>query len=215
MYNTILFDLDGTLTDAAPGILNAVIYALSKYGIQVENSAELNPFLGPPLHDSFQQFYGFSEENAMEAVSFYREYFTEKGWAENAVYDGIKELLAELKRLDKTLIVATSKPEPFTNRILNHFQLTPYFDFVAGSNLDGTRSKKDAVIAYALKACNITDLASAVMIGDRKQDIIGAKKTGIKSIGVLYGYGSLEELKGAGADFIVRSPNEIIKTIQG
>ncbi|MCH5317542.1 MAG: HAD family hydrolase [Eubacterium sp.] len=213
MYNTILFDLDGTLTDSEPGIINSIEYALKKYEIIIENKADLRKFLGPPLVESFKQFCGFSEEKAEQAVEFYREYFREKGIFENNVYNGVVELLENLKAKNKKLIVATSKPESFTYRILEHFDLLKYFDFVAGSNMDNTRSKKDEVISYALNSCGITDLHSVVMIGDREHDIIGASKIGIASIGVLYGYGDLKELETAGATYIAKDPREIYEIV--
>lgn len=213
MYNTVLFDLDGTLTDSEQGIINSIEYALKKYEIKVKSKADLRKFLGPPLKDSFKQFCGFSEEKAEQAVEIYREYFREWGIFENNVYDGIVELLEMLKAQNKKLIVATSKPEPFTYRILEHFDLLKYFDFVAGSNMDNTRCKKDEVISYALNSCSITDLQSAVMIGDREHDIIGANKVGIASIGVLYGYGNLQELEAAGATHIAKNPREIYEIV--
>ena len=213
MYNTILFDLDGTLTDSEPGIINSIEYALKKYDIEIEKKADLRKFLGPPLKESFKQFCAFSEEKAEQAVEFYREYFREKGIFENNVYQGVVELLEALKAQNKKLIVATSKPEPFTYRILEHFDLLKYFDFVAGSNMDNTRCKKDEVIAYALNSCGITDLQSVVMIGDREHDIIGANKVGIASIGVLYGYGDLQELETAGATYIAKDTNEIYEIV--
>lgn len=213
MYSTILFDLDGTLTDSQQGIINSIEYALKKYEIRVESKADLHKFLGPPLKDSFMQFCGFSEEKAEEAVNFYREYFREKGIFENSVYPGVYDLLEKLKMKNKKLILATSKPEPFTFRILEHFDLLKYFDFVAGSNLDNTRGRKDEVISYALNSCKITDLSSAIMVGDREHDIIGAKKVGIDSVGVLYGYGNLRELKNAGAAYIAKNTDEIYKIV--
>lgn len=213
MYNIILFDLDGTLTDSSPGIINSILYSLKKFGIEEADTKKLRKFLGPPLVDSFMEFYGFSKEKAETAVEYYREYFSTKGLLENSVYSGVPELLKELKSLGKTLIVATSKPEPFTNRILEHFDLTKYFDFIAGSNLDNTRCKKAEVISYALNSCNIKNLSEVIMIGDREHDIIGAKEVGINSIGVLYGYGSLEELTAANASYIAKTTKDIIQII--
>ncbi|MGN1203189.1 MAG: HAD family hydrolase [Eubacterium sp.] len=208
-YDVILFDLDGTLTDSSPGIINSIIYALKKYNISVENTQELRKFLGPPLHESFREFYGFSDEKAMEAVSYYREYFSTKGLLENTLYSGIRELLQALKDNGKALIVATSKPQPFTDRIIDNFELRKYFYFVAGSNMDGTRSKKAEVIDYALESCNISDKSKAVMVGDRMHDIIGAKEVGIDSVGVEYGYGDYDELNNAGADYVVKTVEEL------
>ncbi|MDD2417725.1 MAG: HAD family hydrolase [Oscillospiraceae bacterium] len=208
-FKYVLLDLDGTLTDPALGITNSVIYSLRKFNIEVEDRKELYSFIGPPLTDSYMKYFGFSEEEALKAIDYYREYYKDKGIYENAVYNGVIDLLKVLKDKGKMLILATSKPEVFAKRILVHFEMEKYFDFVAGSNLDGTRVKKDEVISYALKSCNISDLSDAVMIGDREHDIIGAKKTGLHSIGVLYGYGTKEELENAGADLIAQRVEDI------
>ena len=213
-FRTVLFDLDGTLTDSSASILNCVRYALEKMNMEIPDETVLKKFLGPPLVDSFKNYFDFTDESAAEAVTFYREYFSTKGLLENAVYNGITELLDHLKSLDKKLIVATSKPEPFTNRILEHFDLMKYFDFAAGSKLDNTRCKKAEVISYALSSCNITDLSDVVMIGDREHDIIGANDIGIDSIGVLYGYGSLQELRAAGATHIAKNTDDILNIIK-
>ena len=208
-YDIILFDLDGTLTDSSLGIINSIIYALNKYGISVEDTAKLRKFLGPPLHESFKEFYGFDDEKAMEAVKYYREYFSTKGLLENEVYDGIYELLKCLLDNGKRLILATSKPQQFTDRIMCHFDLAKYFEFVAGSNMDGTRSKKADVIEYALQKCKIKDKSRVVMVGDRKHDIIGANAVGIDSIGVEYGYGDYDELNTAGATQIAKTVSDL------
>lgn len=211
MYNYILFDLDGTLTDPGIGITNSVMYALKKFNIDVEDRATLYKFIGPPLLESFEKYYGFSKEESELALKYYREYFKPKGLYENEVYEGIEELLAELKSRKKILIVATSKPEAFAVEILKHFHLDHYFDFIAGATMDEKRTKKSDVIAYALEQCKITDKASAIMIGDREHDVLGAKRVGLDSIGVLYGYGNYEELENAGATYIVENPEEILK----
>ncbi len=213
MFQSILFDLDGTLTDAAPGITNSVKYALSKFGIDETDDNKLRKFLGPPLISSFMEFYGFSKEKAQKAVEYYREYFVPHGIFENEVYSGIPKLLQKLKADGKTLIIATSKPETFAVQIAEHFEIDSYFDLIAGSNLDNTRSKKAQVIEYALETLGILDRAHAVMIGDREHDIKGAKKTGLRSIGVLYGYASPGELEKAGADFTANSPEELYTII--
>ena len=209
----ILFDLDGTLTDPAIGITNAVMHALKKYGIAVSDRKELYKFIGPPLWDSFEKYCGFSKEEANTAVEYYREYYRDKGMFENQVYDGCEGLLKELKDNGKILIVATSKPEVFAEQILEHFGIAKYFTFIAGSTLDGSRVKKGDVIRYALESCKIIDGSQAIMIGDREHDIIGAKETGLISIGVLFGYGSRAELEEAGADFIVSTIEDIGKVI--
>lgn len=209
MYQNLLFDLDGTLTDPGVGITNSVAYALEKYGIKTDDRTQLYKFIGPPLQDSFEQFYGFSKEDAKTAVQYYREYYKETGIFENKLYDGMEHLLQSLCEAGKKLFVATSKPEAFAVQILEYFSVNQYFTYIAGSNMDGTRSKKEEVIAYALKAGKIQDLSSAVMIGDREYDVTGAKKAGIASIGVLFGYGSRKELEAAGADALAESTKDI------
>ena len=214
MYKYILFDLDGTLTDPGIGITNSVMYALEKFGIEVEDRASLYKFIGPPLLDSFQNFYGFTKEESELALKYYREYFRPKGLYENHVYDGVEDLLRELKAGGKKMIVATSKPEEFAIEILKHFNLYQYFNFVGGVSMDEKRVKKSDVIAYALEKGDVTDLDAVVMIGDREHDVYGAKQIGVDSIGVLYGYGDYEELKQAGADYIVERPSEILKIVE-
>ncbi len=205
----ILFDLDGTLTDSKLGITNSAAYALEKFHIKVENLDDLTKFIGPPLMDSFMEYYNMSEEDALTAVTYYREYFAVKGVYENSLYDGIKDLLIELKQRNMTLIVATSKPTFYATKILEHFGIMEYFTFVAGSELDGTRARKAEVISYVLEENSIEDLSKAIMIGDRKHDVIGAKEMGVESIGVLYGFGDKEELEQAGADHIVATVTEL------
>ena len=208
-YSTILFDLDGTLTDSSQGIINSIIYALEKYDINDYDMPLLRKFLGPPLHESFEKFMGFDKEKSLQAVKLYREYFSSKGLLENEVYAGVNDLLQNLKENGKTLIVATSKPQPFTDKIMEHFDLAKYFDFIAGSNMDTTRSKKAEVIEYALSECNIKDKSKVIMIGDRAEDMIGAQSAGIDSIGVEYGYGIFDELKNAGATYIAKTVDEL------
>lgn len=212
-YKYVLFDLDGTLTDSAPGIINSVIYALKKYGIEVDDRKSLYKFVGPPLADSFENYYGFSKEKIEKTIEYYHEYYRDKGMFENLVYEGLESLLKTLKDNNKTLIVATSKPQVLAEKILEHFNIAKYFTCIAGSNIDGTRSKKSEVIKYALESCGITDLSEVIMIGDRKYDIIGAKQAGVSSIGVLYGYGDRNELEKAGADFIADTVEDIEKLL--
>ena len=209
MYNTVLFDLDGTLTDPVLGITNSVAYALEKYGITVEDKNTLCTFIGPPLNDSFKKYYGFSDEKAMEAIWCYREYFQDKGIFENEVYEGIREMLEKIKQSGRKIVLATSKPELFALRILEHFDLMKYFDVVAGASMDEKRNKKGDVISYALEKGGFS-AQGTVMIGDREHDIFGAKENGLDSIGVLYGYGSKEELCSAGADYIAESVEDIL-----
>lgn len=209
----ILFDLDGTLTDPAIGITRSVDHALEFFGIRTEDLRELCKFIGPPLKDSFMKYYGFDEAKAALAVEKYREYFRETGIYENELIDGIDTLLGRLVENGKRLILATSKPKVFADIILEHFGLVKYFSIVCGSELDGTRVSKDEVIAYALDKAGITDLSSAVMIGDHEHDVIGARNAGIDCIGVLFGYGSREELQAAGATLLVGAVGELGKVL--
>ncbi len=213
MFDTILFDLDGTLTDPCEGITNSIAYALKKYDIEVNDKKELYKFIGPPLKDSFMKYYGFCETEADRAIAFYREYFRDKGIYENRVYEGVVDMLEKLYADGKKIVLATSKPEEFAVRILEHFDLKKFFSVVAGASMDSSRSKKGDVIAYALSMCEDVVKEATVMIGDREHDIIGAKENSLKSIGVLYGYGSEEELKTAGTDYIVQTPDDILKII--
>lgn len=203
-YNYLLFDLDGTITNSETGITRCVEYALNYFGIQVSDLHDLLPFIGPPLLDSFKEFYNFTDEQAVIATEKYRERYKDKGIYENELYPGIEELLAQAGQQGKTVILATSKPEIFARRILDYFELSSYFSFVAGSGLDGSLHTKTDVINYILQSNKIADLSSVVMIGDRKHDIIGAKNVGIDSIGVLYGFGDYDELTQAGASHIVK-----------
>lgn len=212
-YDYLLFDLDGTLTDPGEGITNSVAYALRKQGIEVTDKKELYCFIGPPLSESFSRFFGFSMEESLRCVEYYREYYRDKGIFENLLYDGIPELLATLKSRGKKIILATSKPELFAKQILDHFGLTEYFDHICGASMDESRNKKAAVIEYALETAKLDDLARAVMIGDREHDINGARLNGLDSIGVLFGYGDRPELEAAGATYIAESVEDIKKFI--
>lgn len=212
-YDPILFDLDGTLTDPGQGIRNSVAFALSKCGISVDDIYTLNKFIGPPLQESFQKFYGFSKAQADQAVAWYREYYQEKGMLENLVYDGIPEMLTKLKEKGRTLVVATSKPEIYARQILDNFDLSTYFAYIAGGNLDGTRCKKDEVITYALAQCGGDSGRRPLMVGDREHDVIGARKAGVDCVGVLFGYGSAEELTQAGAIRLAGTVPELEKML--
>ena len=202
MFELILFDLDGTLTDPKEGITNCVKYALLDAGIEENDMSVLLKFIGPPLYDSFRALYGMNDREANAAVAKYRERFSDVGLFENSVLDGAPELLAQLKNSGKKLALATSKPYVFAKRILERYDLIKYFDYVVGAELDGTRNYKDEVIAEVLKQSGNPDLSKVVMIGDRKHDILGAKKCSIASIGVKCGYAEENELENAGADYI-------------
>ncbi len=207
-YDTILFDLDGTLTDPKEGITRSVQFALERFGIRVKNPDDLIRFIGPPLGQSFRDYYGFSEGRASEAIEWYREYFRDRGIYENRVYRGIPELLSDLSSAGLTLAVATSKPTVFAEQILRHFGLDSRFALVAGSNLDNSRSDKGEVIAYALSELSCGG-DKTVMIGDRKHDIVGAERNGLDAAGVLYGYGGRDELTAAAPRYIVESVEEL------
>lgn len=214
-YQSILFDLDGTLTDPRIGITKSVKYALDRMGIEEVDMVGLNRFIGPPLVQSFMKYYGLDEPVAKQALAIYREYFAVTGIYENEVYPGIPELLTELKGAGRQIFLATSKPTIFAQRILDHFNLTPFFDGVAGSELDGSRVHKGEVIRYVFESMEPGDKSRTVMVGDREHDIFGAWENGIDSIGVLYGYGSLEELKKARATAVVDSVEELGKKLLG
>lgn len=214
MKKYLLFDLDGTLTDPKVGICTCVQYALSSMGIDEPDLDKLEPFIGPPLKDSFMKFYHLSEEQADAAVAKYRERFQDTGIFENKIYPGISEMLQTFMSKGMFLAVASSKPTVFVERILEHFNIKRFFKVVVGSELDGTRVNKDEVVEEALKQLfgdQPVDKSQVYMIGDRSYDIEGARNVGVESVGVTYGYGSMEELKEARADYIVRSVEELKK----
>lgn len=207
-YSTILFDLDGTLTDPKLGITRSVQYALAKLGIAEDDLDKLEPFIGPPLAGSFKDIYAFSDSKSVQAVEYYREYFREKGMYENEIYAGIRPLLEALVNQGCVLMVATSKPTVFAEKIVSHFEIASYFRAVCGSNLDGTRSDKTEIIEHLIQEYTLEKPAT-VMIGDRKHDIIGAHNAGIASIGVGYGYGSESELAAIKPTYCVRTVQEL------
>ncbi len=209
-FKYCLFDLDGTLTDPAIGITNSVMHALEKYDIHVGDRSELYPFIGPPLDYSFKTFYGFTDEQAVQAIKYYREYFSVTGLFENSVYEGIPEMLEELKDKGVKIALATSKPYEFSIKILKHFDLYKYFDFFGAATMDGCISKKEDVISTLLDEMGVQNKDEILMVGDRHHDIDGAKANGLKSAGVLWGYGSAEELEQAGADYVLASSSELL-----
>lgn len=216
MYQYILFDLDGTLTDPKIGITTCVQYALHKMGIEEPDPDRLEPFIGPPLIDSFREFYDMNEEEAVRAVEYYRERFSTVGLFENEVYSGIPELLARLKKDGRKLAIASSKPTVYVKKILEYFSIYEYFDIIVGSELDGTRCRKEEVVEEALEQLSADDKfrkRDAVMIGDRKFDIEGAKAHQIPSIGVNYGYAIDNELMEAGADCVVGNVKELSEVL--
>lgn len=209
MREYILFDLDGTLTDPALGITNSLMYAFEKFGMHIESREELYQFIGPPLVDMMMKVYGFSKEKAQEGLTYYREYFRDKGIFENSVYEGIPEMLADLQSRGYKLVLATSKPEEFAKRILEHFDLARYFHYIGGSDMGEARSTKAAVIEYDMSTLGITDPSKCIMVGDREHDVIGSRECGIDCVGVLFGYGSREELENVNAAYIVETVEEL------
>ena len=209
MIDIILFDLDGTLTDPKEGLTKSIQYALESFGINVKTPDDLVKFIGPPIRSAFKEFYGFDDAGAEKAVEKFRERFLVKGLFENVMYNGIDAMLQRLIDADKTLIIATSKPTIQAKTVLSYFKLDKYFTYVSGSEMNGDRSDKSEVIQYALEQNNINDLSRCIMVGDRKHDIIGAKTVGMKSVGVLYGYGDYDELSEANADYIVKDVDEL------
>ena len=213
MYPYILFDLDGTLTDPGEGITNSVAYALEQFGIRVPDRKALYPFIGPPLLDSFAKYYGMKKADCQRALYEYRVYFRAKGILENALYPKTVWLLQQLRATGRHLVLATSKPEEFAEQILAHFDLRQYFDCIAGASMDETRSKKSDVIAYALQKAGVTEISEAVMVGDRRHDVEGARANGMPTIGVLWGYGDEAELREAGAAAICRDMEELVSIL--
>lgn len=215
-YNTILFDLDGTLTDPKEGITKSVAYALQHFDIQVDDLDSLTCYIGPPLAVSFPEYHGISEEDTPTAVAKYRERFSDVGWAENLVYDGVGQMLAALKRAGKKLLVATSKPELFAVRILEHFGLASYFDLICGAPMHAPKGHGKAdVIRDALERAGVRDVSEAVMVGDRLHDVEGAHKIGLPCIGVLYGYGDREEMELCHADYIAENVSALCAMLLG
>ena len=215
-YSVCLFDLDGTLTEPKIGITKSFQYALAAFGIH-EELENLTKYIGPPLRDVFMNSYGFSASDAESVVSKYREYFSVFGLLENTVYTGIPELLEQLKDAGAVMAVATSKVIPYAIRILELFQLDGYFSFVSGDEMDGslTKNGKGEIIRIALDALDPARKLPSVIIGDRKHDITGGREAGIDSIGVTWGYGSVGELKDAGATRIAETTNDLFRIIAG
>lgn len=210
MKKALLFDFDGTLFDTGPGVMNCVLYALERLGIHETDMNKLRKFMGPPLYDMFRELYGFDDAMGHEAVRLYRERYQPTGIWECSPYPGMPELLNKLRAAGYLLAVATGKPTPSAKQILEHYQMDVLFDFVCGSEFDGTRSKKYEVITAVLEHFGMTEHPDhALMIGDRKYDVIGAKKVGVPCIGVLYGYGEPGELESAGADIIIDSLDDL------
>ena len=211
-FESILFDLDGTIINSEVGVTSCVVYALRKFGIEETDRALLRKFLGPPLSDSFMRFYGFDAEKAEKAVEYYRERYVPIGVHENEVYEGIIDLLEALRAGGKRIYIATSKPEHFAKGILSELGLDKYFDGIFGSTLDESRNSKDKVLAYAINEIGL-EKEGSVMVGDRFHDVDGAAVNGLPCIGVLYGFGDRDELQSAGAMALAETPMELKKLL--
>ncbi len=213
MLKAVLFDLDGTLALSGDGIINSVMYASKKLGIHISDKRELCSFIGQPLAETFQKTFGLSEIETQKAIKHYREYFSAYGIYENIVYDGIPELLKALRNKKINIALATAKPQEYAIRILKHLDLCSFFDHIGAATMDGSINMKADVIACLLEQLGTIDRSSILMIGDRAQDIIGAKANRLSSAGVLWGYGSIEELVSAGADHLISKPADILNIL--
>lgn len=217
MFSYILFDLDGTISDPKPGITRSVQYALHAMGIEEPDADRLTPFIGPPLLDSFREFYGMDGKQAEQAVAKYRERFADVGLYENTLYPGMAEMLAGLQAAGRHLAVASSKPEQFVRRILDYFQITGYFEVIAGSRMDRNGMKKEDVIRDALSrwfgpdvgASKMSDPSGVIMVGDRKFDVEGARAVGLPCVGVAFGYALPGELENSGAAYLAATVEEL------
>lgn len=209
MISHLLFDLDGTLTNPKEGITKCVQYALHAFGIEEPDLEKLVPFIGPPLRQSFMEFYGFSEEDAIKAVDSYRERFSTIGLFENFPYPGIAAMLQKLQAQGKILAVASSKPTVFVHQILEKFELAQYFTVIEGSNMDGSRVDKKEVIAEVLQQLGNPPADQLLMIGDRKFDVIGAREIGFACVGVRFGFAAPGELEDSGAIYVAETVQEL------
>lgn len=215
MFQYCLFDLDGTLTDPKEGITRSVQYALHKSGIEEPDLDKLEPFIGPPLKDSFMEFYGMEPDEALQAIAWYRERFAPIGVFENQIFPGVSRMLERLKKKGIRLAVASSKPIGFVRQILAHFEIEKFFQVVVGSELDGTRGTKEEVVEEALQQLGVLSIPQeerkilCAMVGDRKFDIQGAKAHGLTGVGVSFGYAGEGELEAEGADFVVNTVEEL------
>lgn len=211
MYKAILFDLDGTLTESGEGITKSVQYALEKMGYPEMDLEKLRVFVGPPLLEQFMKYAGMSEEEGRQAVVYYRERYSVTGIFENRVYDGVPNMLGELRRKGYLLAVSSSKPEYFVTKVLDHFGLTGYFDEIVGSEMNGNRTGKAEVIEETLRRLQLSDhREQVIMVGDKEHDVFGARKCGLECIAVSYGYGTMEELTQADPLKIAASPEEVL-----
>lgn len=213
-YEYIFFDLDGTLTDPGDGLISGFAYALKKTGVDYGDRSSLSRFIGPPLRDEFIKVYGFSTDEANECVRLFREYFSVYGWWDNKMYDGVPEMLSSLKSKGKSIVLATSKPKVFAEKILRLFNIDVYFDFIGAATLDHTRVEKTQVLMHSIESIGASNaLDKCILIGDRMFDAKGAQECGIDSMGVLYGYGSYDEIYSSGFNYIAANIKDITEIL--
>ncbi|SDB32875.1 HAD hydrolase-like protein [Eubacterium oxidoreducens] len=214
MYETILFDLDGTITVSEYGIIDSVKYALEKFGIVEQDEESLLRFIGPPLYYSFTHFYGMSHEDGEQAVVYYREIYEKVNYKKSPLYDGIREVIQTLYQNGKELYIVTAKPVDTSKEVLRYHNLLPYFKEIYGPSREVHTVNKAELIAKLLTEHNIEDKSKVIMLGDRHYDVKGASDIGVTAVGALYGYGSREELIENGADFLVKTPKDFLKIIE-
>lgn len=212
-YDAVLFDFDGTIADTGEGIFKGVYYVLDAMGIDHPEPEALRYFIGPPLNESFRTLFGLDEEQCVDAIATYREYYSVKGIFELTLYDGMEKLFRQLKERNIKMGISSAKPEVFLKRIVDHLDMVELFDAVTGNDLDYVHSSKDLIIKRAMELMDLPPDAKVLMVGDRYLDIHGAKEVGIDSAGVLFGYGSQEEFEKAGADYIVGDTEELFEII--
>ncbi len=213
-YQHLFFDLDGTLVDSQEGIQNAVCHAMDRIGVSRDKLGDIKRYIGPPLVVSFTEFWDLSPEQGRQAVDYYREYYTEKGWRQVRVYDGMEQTLQGLQQMGAGLYVVTSKPTVYAQKILQHYGLAPYFKTIRGVSFQKDEETKRSLLQSVLAAHGIRDLSACVMIGDRRYDMEAAKQVGTAAMGALYGFGTAQELEQAGADMLVREPLDILRINQ-
>lgn len=211
-YDYILFDLDGTVTDSKPGIINCIRYALDSQGISYTMSV-LDKMVGPPFRVSMKEFFGLELEDIEELITLYRGKYENGGWRDCKVYDGVTDMLARLRSAGKKTAIATSKPLKFTNIMMDGLDMRKYFDFIGGASTDASKEAKSDVIRLVLDALKVTELDKVLMVGDRKYDIIGANEVGVDSVGVMWGYGGKEEFEQFGATYVVNTPKELADSV--
>jgi len=212
-YDIIAFDLDGTLSDPSRGLISSFVYAFKKMGVDYGDPESLRRFIGPPIYEEWQKDPGFTPEESSRALLIFREYYQVYGWWDNELYQGVPEMLAELKSKGKKIILATSKPEVFAKKILRLFDIAKYFDFIGGAATDKTRDKKHEVLEYSLAAVGADEHSRAILVGDRIYDAEGARLVGIDSLGVMYGHGSREEVLSAGFTLTAEAVTDINKIL--